>query len=205
MKSLLPVIILLLAQLGCRPGEQTQALSPGKTNPADGWLVYEDDKFKVAVPPASKASVTARSSEDSSPELTIRPAVAGADGIKATFVVLEDTPEMMRQDAAEAMLKRYIGDGSKALTKLSPIPMRTGNCVGFAAVSGAQDCGLRESGRCHDHWWVGQCDAPNGKRYLYMGDLGSTANINFPPPGFKQNLAVHERIMRSIEFKKGSQ
>lgn len=80
--------------------------------------------------------------------------------------------------------------------------MKTGNCAVYSAATGVQNCRTERSEVCNRDYWLGYCDAPTGKRYLFMGTAGLSPSADQRPPESAKNAADFERILRSIEFKK---
>ncbi|MBI5596204.1 MAG: hypothetical protein HY928_08975 [Elusimicrobia bacterium] len=191
-----PLLVLLLAA-SCKPSKPP---TPRAQAP-DGWKVYEDARLSVELPPGMSVAVTAHSENDASPEFTMDPAETGRSG-RATFVLDEASAGMLPRDAAGAMIGKFLADGARPLAEIRPLSMKTGSCAVFAAASGGQGCVKTAGNRCHQFYWLAQCDVPGGKRYLYIGDLGASDRADLPPPEFRINAANHERTLRSVEFKK---
>lgn len=196
MRRAAPLFALVILAASCKP----KAPAPRAAAP-DGWKVYEDARLSVELPSGMSVAVTPHSPTDDSPEFTMDPDQAGRSG-RATFVVDDASAGMLPRDAAAAMLGKFIAGGARPLAEIRPLSMKTGSCAVFAAASGGQGCVRTPGNPCHQFYWVGQCDAPDGKRYLYIGDLGDSARADLPPPEFRVHAANHERILRSVELKR---
>ena len=196
MRRLAPLLAVLLA-VSCKPSKPPASRAPAP----DGWKIYEDARISVELPPGMSVSVTPHSPTDASPEFTMDPDAAGRSG-RATFILDEASAGMLPRDAAAAMLGKFVAEGARPLAEIRPLAMKGGSCAVFAAASNGQGCVRTPGNPCHQFYWVGQCDAPGGKRYLYIGDLGDSARADLPPAEFRVNAANHERILRSVELKK---
>lgn len=200
-----PFVAVFLLASACKkegPSKETVAVPP-VAEASNGWTAYEDEEFRLNIPSADAVKRSKLSVTNGSPTFSIE----HKDSLKAGGTLsfhpyeLDQRSELLIRDAAELELKDYIAGGGKTLVGVRVIPMRTGSCAVFTAVAGL-DCREPNRDMCAQHHTLAYCDSPKKKRYLFIGDLGATGNVDQRPPGFAENAANFERILRSIEFKK---
>lgn len=196
------VAILALAWLpavaaGCkRPSPAPVKAVASPEDSSDGWTAYADSEFAVAVPPRLKVN-----NDVATPGFAIALKTGMGSTGEAVFMRYDSRADLLVRDAAEFELRDYIAGGGKALASVRRVAMKSGDCAAFSAVSSGRDCATSAPGRCNQHHFLAYCDGPDKKRYIFIGDLGATDSVDRRPPGFAENAAAFERVLRSIEFK----
>lgn len=193
---------LLVMLLCCAACKRQQGAGPSERPAAaldDGWTAFEDAHFRLAVPPGQMVKTGPQSDADPTPTFATS---KGQERVGAfRFLRYEPRSDLPPRDAAELELKDYVSDGGRLLAGVHAVPMKTGRCAAFTAVSGGKDCHGAFQGACSQHYFLAYCDGPDKKRYIFIGDLGATGSVEQRPPGFAENAAAFERVLRSIEFK----
>jgi hypothetical protein len=190
---------MLLCCAACKRQQGAGSSERPAAAPDDGWTTFEDAHFRLAVPQGQTVKTGRQSDADPAPTFSTFKGQERAGTL--SFLRYDPRSDLPVRDAAELELKDYVSEGGRVLAGVRAVPMKTGRCAAFAAVSDGVGCQAVFQGACSQHYFLAHCDGPDKKRYIFIGDLGATDSVDRRPPGFAENAAAFERVLRSIEFK----
>jgi hypothetical protein len=203
MLRLLPTIGFLVL-VGCAKtsdGETTAKKGPPTT---DGWAVYEDDMFKAEYPTGSEVFGANSGKQDPKfPNLGIVPPPHAHKAATGGFFLQPDkvTANMLLRDAIQNEISRIKGKGGVLITQPRDISVSNGRCINALVVAPTDNC-PKNSGSCFSPLVLTQCDSSMGARFTAGTVLSVGPARDGLSPQARQEVAVYERILRSLEFKK---
>lgn len=173
----------------------------------DGWTVYEDEIFRLEKPPKSEIFGPVDGKHDANnPGLSIEPAESEKTVIGAVAIQTERRyAGMLLRDAAASDAEDFAKKGGALLAK-SQVAAKNGKCIGGVLRNPPQACPAVHfdptHGTCYSSVYRSFCDDPKGNRWEVVMLMPSNTAKDALSPRARQQAAVYERILRSLEFKK---
>lgn len=195
------LVVLVGLSLACAKKADSQS---GKNPDSDGWVVYEDDMFRVAYPPNSEVVGTTGNKQDpAAPSLAIIPPPAAGKSVIGAFVLQldKDSKGMLLRDGIEAELKRSKANRGVVIGPPKEVSVVNGRCLGALVISPTSNC-EKGHGSCFAPIFSTLCDGPSGKRFTASTVLSSGPSRDSLSPQAQREAVTYERILRSLEFKK---
>lgn len=203
MLRLLPTLG-LIALVGCAKTSDGAATSKKETLPTDGWAVYEDDMFKAEYPTGSEVFGANSGKQDPKfPNLGIVPPPHAHKAATGGFFLQPDkvTANMLLRDAIQNEISRVKSKGGVLIAQPRDISVNNGRCINALVVAPTENC-PKNSGSCFSPLVLTQCDSSLGARFTASTVLSVGSARDGLSPQARQEVAVYERILRSLEFKK---
>lgn len=201
---------LVIALLGVISGCGKAPSSPSarvadqrESGAAPGWLVYEDDWFRVAYPEGSEIGGTLDGKQvPESPTFFVIPPAAEY-GIRGAFTIQFDrkTRGMLLRDAIALEISGKAGEHKRIVAPPREVKVKNGRCLSAGTTELLEGCG-ENRGSCYLAQIVTLCDDSAGRRYTATTVLSDSTEPGSLSPRAREQAALYERILRSLEFKK---
>lgn len=195
-------ILLLFAGCGKHTTAATSTALP--RNPGiRGWLVYEDDVFRVEYPPGSEVAGAVNGKQDAKrPMLGIVPPPAAGRSMYGALSLQPDsrTVGMLLRDALESKVRDLTKSRGTVITGPQEFKVTNGKCLGAIVLAPIDSC-PKNHGSCFGSFYKTQCDAADGRRYdasTVMSDSTSESSLS---PEAQMEAETYERMLNSLTFK----